>query len=107
MRTTEQEIIDMENFYQTATPEEAMAYYKKKYAQLLAGIHRVIGQLKKVAAGMCRFFTSPRSISGELRKALTVEKVTQNLIKVEIDIEDKIEMASLLLQAEEILFNRS
>lgn len=101
MKNTEQEIIDMENFYATATLEEAFAYFKMKSDQCFTAMLGSVDRMKKVIRGMVRFFVKPKSTAQQLRDDLSVDKILQNYVQLSVD--DQLQMNLLLRDALEIL----
>jgi hypothetical protein len=54
METTEKEIIDMENFYATATLEDMFAYFKAKSAHCFTKFRNLAVEVKHICAGVRR-----------------------------------------------------
>jgi hypothetical protein len=118
MKTVEQEIIDMENFYATATLEEAFAYFKCQASICMDTIKESVGRILTAAkaiekhfdAGMGRFFTRNYGIAASLRKDLTpatiwlnTEKPDARTLSILKDLDDRIGMEEVLCEALEIL----
>jgi hypothetical protein len=118
METTEKEIIDMENFYATASIEDALAYFKsvsaKCYSSIINNARQVVTLArlieKQFNAGLGRFFTRNYSTAASLRKDITpatiwlnTEKPTQRTIGILEALEDSVSMDALLQDAVQIL----
>ena len=110
MRTTDQEIIDMDNFYETATFAEAIAYFKMISNQCIDIAVKAIEKIKELCKGLSRFFIINHGACAGVRRDiqahqiwLNTKKPDQKTVDILEDIDDRIEMESLLIQAKEIL----
>ena len=106
----EQEIIEMENFYQTATLEEAFAYFKMKSAQCFAIIKEAISEIKSIIRGICRFFTNTKLDKGKIRSNIDLDMIYSNTFRntsvTKLDIYDLIAMEELLVEAQTLLIKK-
>ena len=115
----EQEIIDMENFYSTATIEEAMAFFKLQSGKAFSVVKRTCrkatvtcNRILRVVFGISRFFQAKPCTALRLRRDLNWSKVLMNKARSENvhaiihDIDDQIGMEETLVQAIEILIKK-
>jgi hypothetical protein len=118
----EQEIIDMENYYATATPEEAIAYFKAKSAQAFSSFRsackkaiaicdRIVGICNKVASKCRGIMARFGKYTAGVRRDIALAKVmmdtdinTEGFTDATLDeLEDRYNMELLLIEAKEIL----
>lgn len=89
----EQEIIDMENFYSTATIEEAMEFFKLQSANVFSVIKNACrkamakcNRILKVVFGLSRFYQNKPSTALRLRRDLDRIKILSNSFKPEVRV---------------------
>lgn len=103
----EQEIIDIENFYATATLEEAIAYFKavsnKCFAVVKAGCAEVVRSVK----GLIARFGKPVPSNRRLRSNISPTSIYANKLKPAISFDDFAGMEETLEKYKEHLYKSS
>lgn len=109
MKTLDQELLEIENFYKTATPSEAIAYFKAKSAECFVTLKEVCASAVRLVKKCIRitrslFIRNRMTTVQSLRKQrVIVENTFRPYRKPLAELQEEVAMEELLIQAQEIL----
>lgn len=127
MKSLEQELLEIENFYKHCTPKEALAFFKAQSAKAFKEMETLMGEikgtLKKIKQSistmlkrektrscltpmLCRTVTPARPYNMSCSDWLAYVKKERRYVSLMLRIQEEIAMEEILIQAQNILIKK-